>query len=84
VTDPALTGLLTAVAEGDLDAVLVLGDWLEERGDPRGERVRRLYVLLYDYWMYAPLSFRVQGVARQAVWPLFPEHGGADGLESRL
>jgi uncharacterized protein (TIGR02996 family) len=81
VSDPALTGLLTAVAEGDLDAVLVLSDWLEERGDPRAEGVRRLHVLLYDYWLYAPLSFRVQRVARQEVWPLFPEHREPEGPE---
>jgi hypothetical protein len=81
VIDPVLTGLLMAVADGDLEAVLVLSDWLEDRGDPRAAPVRQLYVKLYDTWVFAPLSFRFYRVGRQLVWPLFPEHPGDEGVK---
>lgn len=37
-----LGAFLRAIREGDQVAVAVLGDWLSERGDPRGERIARL------------------------------------------
>ena len=70
----ALCGLLAAVADGDLEAVLILCDYLEDQGDPRADRVRKLYALLYDEWMFAPLAFRVLSVPGQHIMPLFPEH----------
>jgi hypothetical protein len=74
MTDPTLTGLLARVAEGDLDALLMLTDFLEERGDPRAERVRALYERLHDDAVFAPYSFRFLGVAREEVLPFFPEY----------
>jgi hypothetical protein len=74
MSDSALAGLLAAVADGDLEAVLILCDFLEDRGDPRADQVRRLYPLLYDEWMYAPLAFRHFSVPGQHILPLFPEH----------
>lgn len=38
---PEADALLTVVAAGDLDAIAVLADFLEERGDPRGPAVRQ-------------------------------------------
>jgi hypothetical protein len=37
-----LGGFLTAVREGDQTALAILGDWLSEEGDPRGERIANL------------------------------------------
>jgi hypothetical protein len=73
MSDTALVGLLEGVAGGDLDAVLVLADFLEERQDPRAGAVRKLYGKLYDDWMFAPLAFQFHQVARKAVLELFPE-----------
>jgi hypothetical protein len=71
--DPVLAGLLAAAAEGDLNAVLMLSDYLEEHGDPRADELRRVYGQLYDDWLFAPLSFRHFEVARVTVRRLFPE-----------
>jgi hypothetical protein len=73
MTDPIFTGLLKAAADGDLNAVLMLSDHLEEHGDPRAEAVRRLHGLLYDDWMFAPLAFRHFEVTRETIRRLFPE-----------
>jgi hypothetical protein len=73
MTDPILSGLLTAVAAGDLNALLMLSDCLEERDDPRTDEVRRLYRRLYDDWMYAPKAFRHYEIAKHRVLRLFPE-----------
>jgi hypothetical protein len=75
VNDDNLAGLLNAVGEGDLEAVLILCDLLEEQGDPRLEELRKVYAFLYDLWMFAPFSFRHFKVARNRVLPLFPEYG---------
>jgi hypothetical protein len=72
--DADIEGLLTAIAEGDLDAVPILCDLLEERGDARAERLRALYVTLYDDWVWAPRAFRHLQATRRAVLPLFPEY----------
>jgi len=74
MNDPVISGLLTAVADGDLSALLMLTDYLEEHGDPRAARLRRLYDRLHDDAVFAPLSFRHFGVARKQVLPLFPEY----------
>jgi hypothetical protein len=74
VNDTDLAGLLAGVAAGDLDAVPILCDLLEERGDPRAERLRRLYVTLQEDRLYAPLAFRQFQVVRRTVLPLFPEY----------
>ncbi len=74
MNDPDLAGLLASIAAGDLDAVPILCDLLEDRGDPRAERLRRVYVTLYEDWVYAPFAFRHFGVTRQVVLPLFPEY----------
>ncbi|HYT87696.1 MAG TPA: hypothetical protein VEL76_03155 [Gemmataceae bacterium] len=72
--DADIEGLLAAIAAGDLDAVPILCDLLEERGDARAERLRRLYVTLWDDFVYAPVTFRLHNVTRQRVLPLFPEY----------
>jgi hypothetical protein len=69
-----LAGLLDGVAEGDLDAVPILCDLLEELGDQRAARLRALYVTLCDDRVFAPLSFRIFKVTRRVVLPLFPEY----------
>ncbi len=74
MNDADLTGLLASIAEGDLDAVPILCDLLEDRGDPRAERLRRLYVKLYEDRVFAPFAFRHLGVTRREVLPLFPEY----------
>lgn len=38
--DSTLEGLLKAIDMGDADAIGILADWLEERGDPRCSEVR--------------------------------------------
>lgn len=73
MTDPALSNLLRSLEEDDLDAVLVLADFLEERGDPRADQVRKVYLSLYDEWMFAPFSFRHFKLIREGIYPLFPE-----------
>jgi hypothetical protein len=79
MTDPVLKGLLSTVADGDLNALLMLTDYLEEIGHPEADRVRRLYQGLHDDFVYAPLSFRYFGVAREQVLPLFPEYEEGSG-----
>jgi hypothetical protein len=74
MSDLVLSGLLAAVADGDLEAVLILCDYLEERSDPRVDQLRKIYPVLYDEWMYAPLAFRHYSVPGQYILPLFPEH----------
>lgn len=39
--DPTLIGLLSAIDMGDVDAIGMLADWLEERGDARSIPVRQ-------------------------------------------
>jgi hypothetical protein len=72
-------GLLSSVADGDLEAVPFLCDLLEERGDPRAEPLRRLYVTLRELWVFAPLAFRYRQVTRHRVLPLFPEYIEGEG-----
>lgn len=72
--DPTLAGLLATVADGDLDALLMLTDYLEEHGDPRAARVRGMYEALHDDAVFAPYSYRHFEVARRSVLPLFPEY----------
>ncbi len=78
MTDPDLAGLLAGIAEGDLDAVPVLCDLLEDRGDSRAARLRRLYVALCEDRVFAPFSFQHFNVTRHRVLPLFPEYPEAD------
>jgi hypothetical protein len=66
--------LLGGIAAGDLDAVLVLCDLLEELGDPRAGRLRALYVTLCEDRVFAPLAFQHYNVTRRVVLPLFPEY----------
>lgn len=72
--DPVMQGLLGAVAEGDLNALLMLTDYLEERGDPRSSITRKLFDRLNDDAVFAPQSFRFLGIARETILPLFPEY----------
>jgi hypothetical protein len=72
--DPALHSLLASIQGNDLDALLVLSDFLEERGDPRAQEMRQLYITLRDDWLFAPYSFRHFNVASQCILPLFPEY----------
>lgn len=74
VNDADLQGLLTSIAAGDLDAVPILCDLLEDRGDPRAERLRAIATILYEDWRFAPFAFRHFNVTRQRVLPLFPEY----------
>jgi hypothetical protein len=74
MSEPALSGLLEAVAVGDLDALLILADYLEEHQDPRAVPVRRLHGKLYDDWMFAPGAFQHHQVAKASILELFPEH----------
>ncbi len=37
-----LSEFLSAIREGDMAALAVLGDWLSERGDTRGDRIADL------------------------------------------
>jgi hypothetical protein len=76
--DANVAGLLSAIAAGDLEAVLILCDLLEERGDPRSSQLRALYNELHDDWVYAPFSFRHLGVLRHRVLPWFPEYETED------
>ena len=79
VRDADLTGLLSSVADGDLEAVPFLCDLLEERGDPRVQPLRRLYVTLRELCVFAPLAFRTFRVTRRQVLPLFPEYSEDEG-----
>jgi hypothetical protein len=72
--DAVVCGLLAAIREGDLNALLVLADVMEERGDPRADELRRLQERLYDLWLFAPFSFRHYGIAGRLAQSLFPEH----------
>jgi hypothetical protein len=74
VNEHDLRGLLAGIAAGDLESVPVLGDLLEELGDPRAGRVRGLYVRLREDWLFAPFTFRHRNLTRAAVLPLFPEY----------
>jgi hypothetical protein len=74
MSDPALPGLLHSAADGDLDAVLILADLLEERQDERAGPLRRLHVKLYDDLLFAPTAFKHHQVAKKALAELFPEH----------
>jgi hypothetical protein len=73
VNDNDLGGLLAGIAAGDLESVAVLCDLLEERGDPRAERLRRLYVTLREDRIFAPFAFAHFNLPRSQVLPLFPE-----------
>ncbi len=74
-----LRGLLSSIAEGDLDSVPVLCDLLEELDDPRAAQVRALYVALREDRTFAPFSFRHFNVTRRVVLPLFPEYEEPEG-----
>ena len=74
MVDAVVCGLLMAIREGDLNALLVLADVMEERGDPRADELRRLHERLYDLWVFAPFSFRHFGIAGRLTRSLFPEH----------
>jgi hypothetical protein len=74
--DPVLAALLAGVTDNDLDALLILSDYLEEHGDPRAPAMRRLHATLYDHWMFAPFAFRHFQVSRHEVLALFPEYEG--------
>jgi hypothetical protein len=74
VTNNDVAGLLAGIAEGDLDAVPILCDLLEERGDARAVRLRSLYVTLCEDRVFAPVAFRHYNVTRLAVLPMFPEY----------
>lgn len=41
---------LRAIRAGDQTALAVLGDWLSERGDPRGERIAHLVANRGEDW----------------------------------
>jgi hypothetical protein len=45
-----LGAFLRAIREGDPTALAVLGDWLSERGDPRGERIAHLVANPSEDW----------------------------------
>lgn len=72
--DPDLAALLASVDDNDLGSLLVLSDFLEERGDPRAGRLRELYHSLYDDWYFAPLAFQHFQLTRHYILPLFPEY----------
>lgn len=71
--DPSLASLIASVSDNDLDALLILADFLEERGDPRSEELRRMHGRLYDDLLFAPLAFRHFNLARDYILPFFEE-----------
>jgi len=46
--------LLRLIAEGNFDAVLVLADWLDDRGDGRGKLLRRRWKMHLSEIEYVP------------------------------
>jgi uncharacterized protein (TIGR02996 family) len=74
MTDTPLTQLLATVTDHDVDALLVLADFLEERGDERSAELRRRHAVLYDHWLFAPLAFRHFNLLNDYVLDLFPEY----------
>jgi hypothetical protein len=73
VIEHDMRGLLVGIAAGELESVAVLCDLLEEMGDPRAERLRRLYVTLREDRIFAPFAFAHFNLPRSQVLPLFPE-----------
>jgi hypothetical protein len=73
--DSSLEQLLASATDNDLDALLILADYLEERGDERAQELRRLYDQLYDDFLFAPQAFRAFNLARDHIRPLFEEMG---------
>lgn len=71
--DSSLERLIASVTDNDLDALLILADFLEERGDPRAAELRRLHVRLYDDMLFAPLAFQTFNLARDCIRPFFEE-----------
>lgn len=71
-----LCGLLDACFDGDLEALLVLSDYLEDSGDARAPLVRTLYERLWGEWVFAPRAFAYHEVARQTLVPRFTEYRG--------
>jgi hypothetical protein len=76
--DANLFGLLAAIAGGDLEAVPVLGDLLEEQDDPRAGPLRDVYIELYEDRLFAPFCFQHFNLPRRKVLPLFPEYDAPD------
>ena len=72
--DPTLASLLATVSDHDVDALLVLADFLEERGDERAAELRRRHARLYDHWLFAPQAFRHFNLMSDHVLDLFPEY----------
>jgi uncharacterized protein (TIGR02996 family) len=70
---PSLASLIASASDNDLDALLVLADFLEERGDERAGELRRLHGQLYDDLLFAPLAFRHFNLARDYILPFFAE-----------
>lgn len=71
--DSELAALLATLDDNDIGSLLILGDFLEERGDPRAQDLRELYRELYDDWHFAPLAFQHFQLTRRYIRPLFPE-----------
>lgn len=71
--DPELAAMLATLDDNDLGSLLILGDFLEERGDPRAGQLRDLYHSLYDDWHFAPLAYEHFQLTRRYILPLFPE-----------
>jgi uncharacterized protein (TIGR02996 family) len=75
MNDDGYAELLAAASEGDLDALLVLADFLEERGDERATVVRGIHQSLYDLWMFAPLAFQHFRITARRLDHVFSCHG---------
>lgn len=71
--DRDLAALLATLDDNDLGSLLILGDFLEERGDVRAAELRYIYRELYDDWHFAPLAFEHYQLMRRYILPLFPE-----------
>lgn len=71
--DPELAALLATLDDNDLGSLLILSDFLEERGDPRAGQLRRIYHSLYDDWHFAPGAYKHFQLTRRYIRPLFPE-----------
>lgn len=91
--DPTLAGLLAAIDMGDADAIGMLADWLEERGDSRSIPVRQTTLpdpiaitrtLLELRHAEALIAEGYHSSEIPEVFNLPPEQGVNDGLVKHL